>query len=310
MRGGLVPEVWGAVTNRARVMKYIYLLGYPLAHSISPAMQNAALAERGIRETRYVKKPMPPDRMDEMIAALRAPECLGANVTVPHKQTIAGQLDELTDLARDIGAVNTVVKRADGRGGHTLVGDNTDAYGFLQALRVRRIRPKGTRVVILGAGGGAAAAAYALAQEGVREIVLLNRTLARSVELADRLNQKFPRLALAINDWEALAGAQLVINATSVGMSPHADESPLPENSVPARYAVVFDLVYNPPATKFLRHAQKQGARVIGGLEMLIYQGARAFELWTGRRAPIGTMRAAATSALEELRQTEKLSQK
>jgi shikimate dehydrogenase len=285
-------------------MRYIYLFGYPLGHSISPAMQNAALEERGIREIQYVKKPMPPDKMDEMIAALRAPDCLGANVTVPHKQTITARLDELTGLARDIGAVNTVLKRADGSGGQVLVGENTDAYGFLQALRVRRIRPKGARVVILGAGGGAAAAAYALAQAGVREIILLNRTIARSVELADRLNRKFPRLALAINDWDAVKEAQLVINATSVGMSPHADESPLPDNCVPARHSVVFDLVYNPPATKFLRQAQEQGARVIGGLEMLIYQGARAFELWTGRRAPIEAMRTAATNALEELRQT------
>lgn len=282
-------------------MQFLYLFGYPLGHSISPAMQNAALRERGILDVEYVKNPMPPERMDDMLAALRADDCLGANVTVPHKQTILTRLDELTELARDIGAVNTILKQTLANGSVKLVGDNTDAYGFMQGLRVRHISPKGTSVAILGAGGAAAAACYALAREGVREITLLNRTLARSVELADRLNAKFPHLALGINDWEALADAPLVINATSVGMAPRSNESPLPPNSVLSRYALVFDLVYNPPATKFLQDAKQGGARVIGGLEMLIYQGARAFELWTGERAPIEVMRTAATHALQEM---------
>jgi len=280
-------------------MKYLYLLGYPLEHSISPAMQNAALRERKIRATRYIKNPLPPDKLREMILALRAPHCLGANVTVPYKQTIMPHLDELTDLAREIGAVNTVLKRADAHG--KLIGDNTDAYGFLQALRVRRIRPQNVCAAILGAGGAAAAAAYALAEQGAREIILLNRTLARSIELADRLNQRFPQVALALNDWDALERMHLIINATSVGMAPHADESPLPPKYLVPRRAVVFDLVYNPPVTKFSRDALARGARVIGGLEMLVYQGARAFELWTGQRAPVEVMREAARKALQEM---------
>lgn len=263
-------------------------------------MQNAALRERGILDVEYVKHPLPPDKMAAMLAALRAEDCLGANVTVPHKQTIMAQMDELTELARDIGAMNTVLKRTEADGTVTLVGDNTDVYGFLQGLRVRHINPKGTRVAILGAGGAAAAASYALAGAGAREIVLLNRTLIRSVELADHLHEKFPDLALGINAWDALSDAELVINATSVGMAPKANESPLPHNAVLARHAIVFDLVYNPPATKFLQDAKKGGARVIGGLEMLIYQGARAFELWTGERAPIRVMRDAATQALQD----------
>lgn len=277
-------------------MKYLYLFGYPLGHSISPAMQNAALRECGIHGARYVKNPMPPAKMREIILALRTPHCLGANVTVPHKQAILPHLDEVSDLAREIGAVNTVVKR-DGK----LVGENTDVYGFLQALRVHNVSAGDTRVAIFGAGGGAAAAAYALAQGGAREIVLLNRTLARGIELADRLNRKFPHLGLAINDWSALEQSELVINATSVGMSPHPDESPLPAKFRLARDTVVYDLVYNPPTTKFLQTAQADGARVIGGLEMLLYQGALAFELWTGQRAPVRVMRAAATRALREI---------
>ncbi len=278
-------------------MKVIYLLGYPLGHSISPPMQNAALRACGIPATRYVKLPLPPERMDDMIRALRAEDCLGANVTVPHKQTLMPHLDDLTELARAIGAVNTVIHRA-GR----LVGDNTDAYGFLQALRVRRIHPQNARAAILGAGGAAAAAAYALAESGVREIVLLNRTLARGVELADRLNPRFPQLELAVNDWDALGRMNLVINATSVGMAPRVDESPLPQECRLAPGAVVFDLVYNPLVTRLLRQAQAQGARVIGGLEMLVYQGARSFELWTGKDAPVKVMRAAAAEALEAMR--------
>lgn len=282
-------------------MKYLYLFGYPLGHSISPAMQNAALRAKNVRATRYTKFPLPPEKMTEMILALRAPHCLGANVTVPHKQTILPHLDELTELAREIGAVNTILKRAGADNVQKLIGDNTDAYGFIQALRARHIAARHTRVAIFGAGGAAAAAAYALAQEGAREIIFLNRTVERAAELADRLNQKFPHLALALNDWHALARTQLIINATSVGMTPHADESPLAENVILPRHAVVFDLVYNPPVTKFLREAQQRGARVIGGLEMLIYQGARAFELWTGQRAPVRVMRTAAANALDKL---------
>lgn len=277
-------------------MKYLYLLGYPLGHSISPAMQNAALRERNIRETRYVKNPMPPEKMSDMILALRAPRCLGANVTVPYKQTIVSQLDDLTELAREIGAVNTVCKH-DGK----LIGDNTDAYGFLKALHVESFRPQDARVAILGAGGAAAAAAYALAREGASEINFLNRTLSRSIELADRLHNRFPELALALNDWEALEETHLIINATSVGMAPKPDESPLPAQYTIPHNAIVFDLVYNPPETKLLREARARGAGVIGGLEMLVYQGARAFELWTGERAPVGVMRDAASKALQAM---------
>ncbi len=282
-------------------MKYIYLFGFPLGHSISPSMQNAALHECRIRGVRYTKNPMPPEKMSDMLLALRASHCLGANVTVPHKQTILPHLDEVSDLARNIGAVNTIVKLKQKDGTVKLVGENTDAYGFMQPLRVRHLSPRGQRVAILGAGGAAAAVAYAVADAGAHEIILLNRTLARSIDLADRLVAKFPHLGMAINDWDAVSQSQLIVNATSVGMSPHSDASPLPAHVPLARHAVVIDLVYNPPATQFLRQAQAQGARILGGLDMLIYQGARAFELWTNQRAPVRVMRAAAGGALREI---------
>ncbi len=275
-------------------MKRIYLLGYPLGHSISPAMQNAALRARGFREWRYEKLALPPERMNTMIDALRDPDCVGANVTIPHKQSIIPHLDELSEAARQIGAVNTIVKR-DGR----LVGENTDGAGFLQSLREHHIHPRHARVVIFGAGGAACAVAFALAAEGARQIVLINRTTARAAELADRLHAHFPKLELAVNWWEPLSTMHLVVNASAIGMAPLVDDSPLPSTQTVPRGAVVFDLVYNPPETKLLREAARAGARVIGGLEMLVYQGTFSFKLWTGREAPAHVMRAEANRALK-----------
>lgn len=275
-------------------MNYLYLFGYPLGHSVSPAMQNAALRACGVRGTRYEPRAFPPERLSDMFAVMREPNALGANVTVPYKQMILPHLDGLTELAREIGAVNTIVKR-DGQ----LVGDNTDAYGFIRSLRVRRIEPRGKRAAILGAGGAAAAVAFALGDAGAREILLLNRTPARSAALAERLEARFPKLQLVLDDWGRLGRAALVVNATSVGMTPRMDGSPLPPDGWVARGVVVYDLVYNPPLTLFLREARARGARVIGGLEMLVYQGARALELWTGARAPVRVMRAAAQAALD-----------
>jgi shikimate dehydrogenase len=274
-------------------MKRIYLLGYPLGHSISPAMQNAALRARGFREWRYEKLALPPERMRAMLDALRDPDCVGANVTIPHKQSIIPHLDELSDAARQIGAVNTIVKR-DGR----LVGENTDGAGFLQSLREHHIHPRHARVLIFGAGGAACAVAFALAAEGARQIVLINRTTARAAELADRLHDHFSKLELAVNWWEPLRAAHLVVNASAIGMTPQTDASPLPPEQKLPRGAVVFDLVYNPPETKLLRDAAQSGARGIGGLEMLINQGALSFKLWTGREAPLHVMRAEAKRAL------------
>jgi shikimate dehydrogenase len=264
-------------------------------HSISPAMQNSALRARGFRDWRYEKLALPPDKMETMINAVRADECVGANVTIPHKQSIIPFLDELSDTARGIGAVNTIVKRA-----NKLIGENTDAEGFLESLRTRHIRPRHTHVMIFGAGGAAAAVAFALAREGARQIVLINRTTARAAELADHLHELFPRLEIAVNWWEPLCDMNLVVNASAVGMSPNSEESPLPSGRVVPRGALVYDLVYNPSETRFLKEAAHIGARCVGGLEMLINQGALSFELWTGREAPVRTMWLEAKRALDQ----------
>lgn len=276
-------------------IKHIYLLGYPLGHSISPAMQNAALRSCGLSDWQYEKLALPSDKMNTMLEALRAPECAGANVTIPHKQTIIPFLDELSETASKIGAVNTIVKR-NGK----LFGENTDAPGFLQSLRERRIRLVGARISIFGAGGAAAAVAFALAEAGAQQLILINRTETRAVELADRLKASFPSVEIAVNRWDLLPQANIFVNATALGMAPETDGSPLPPAQSIPRGTVVFDLVYNPAETKLLREAANDGARCIGGLEMLVYQGAVSFQLWTGLEAPVPVMQAAATQALLE----------
>jgi shikimate dehydrogenase len=288
-----VVQSRGHTQPRVSQIKRIYLLGYPLGHSISPAMHNAALRACGLDGWRYDKLPLPPDRMDAMLEALRAAECMGANVTIPHKQTIIPFLVELSETARTIGAVNTVVKR-DGK----LRGENTDAAGFRQSLRQQGIDPRRARAFILGAGGGAAAAAFALADEGAQQLVIVNRTPSRAAELADRLRAIFPALELAVNRWELLPHADILVNATSIGMAPQAASSPLPPGLAIPRDAVVFDLVYNPPETRLMREAADAGARCVGGLEMLVYQAAYSIQMWTRCEAPVQVMREAAEAAL------------
>ncbi len=274
-------------------MKRIYLLGYPLGHSISPAMHNAALQACGLRGWQYEKLALPPDRMNEMLEALRAPDCPGANVTIPHKQAIIPFLDDLSETALKIGAVNTIVKR-DGK----LIGENTDAPGFVQSLHERGIHPRHARAFVFGAGGAAAAVAFALANEGAQQLVIVNRTAARAADLADHLHRNFPSLELAVNRWEPLSRANILVNATAIGMAPQADASPLPPGQTVPRGVFVFDLVYNPPETKLIREAAHIGERGIGGLDMLIYQAALSFQMWTEQEAPLQVLRAAARDAL------------
>jgi len=274
-------------------MKRVFLLGYPISHSLSPAMHNAAFRAVDLN-WRYELLETPQEKLHEALARLRADDCGGANVTLPHKQAVMEYLDELSDTARAIGAVNTIVVR-DGR----LIGDNTDAVGFIAALRDARVDPRNVRVVIIGAGGAARAVAFALAERGAASIDIVNRTTSRATMLAEALRQHFPHLALGVNMAEALKDAHIIVNATSVGMSPNADESPMPRGCVFPRGAVAFDLVYRPMQTQFLRDAEKAGARPIGGLGMLVHQGGAAFKLWTGYEAPVQVMFNAALNALK-----------
>lgn len=272
-------------------LKLAGLIGDPVAHSRSPALHNAAFAHLGIPAC-YELWPTPAADLPARIAGLRAAQILGANVTLPHKIAVLGMLDRLDPAATLIGAVNTIVRAADG----TLVGTNTDAPACLASLREDAgYQPAGGSAVILGASGAARAAAVALAGAGIARLVVVNRTLEKAEQLLGDLlaaTDTDPYLrALAPDDADlpaALAAADLIINATSVGWQ--ADETPLAAEHIPAN-ALVFDMIYRP--TRLLHDAAARAARTLDGAGMLVRQAALAFELWTNQPAPLEIMRAA-----------------
>jgi len=278
--------------------KLVGLIGWPVGHSLSPAMHNSAFAALKLNWC-YVSLPVLPERLGEAVAGLRALSFVGANVTVPYKEAVISYLDEVAPEAEAIGAVNTIVVREGGK----LIGYNTDWQGFLTASSESDFNPQGKRALVLGAGGAARAVVYALAQAGA-QVTVLNRTPARAQALVQDFSSLFPStslfaLPLTLHTLEErTAEAHLLINTTPVGTWPEVDESIWPEDLAFPGHLSVFDLVYNPRQTKLLRQARAAGAKVIGGLGMLVHQGAVAFELWTGEKAPIETMYEAASKAL------------
>lgn len=273
------------------------LIGDPVAHSLSPAMHNAAFVYHGLAD-RYTLWPTPAAGLAERVAALRAAGMRGANVTLPHKTAVLPLLDSCDALAEAVGAVNTIVRQADGR----LHGSNTDVPGFLQALATTGFRPEGRAAVVLGAGGAARAVAYGLVDAGVDSLVVANRSPERAEELlADVLATSVadPYLrAVTLDDpalHELLAEADLLINATSAGL----DGAALPlDSTLIAPRTLVVDLIYR--TTPLLEAAAQRGAPTQNGLEMLVQQGALSFAAWTGYEPPVEVMRAAAQQALKE----------
>ena len=284
--------------------KRVGIIGYPIRHSISPVFQQAALDHHGLDAT-YQAWEVLPEQLGEFVAGLRDPDTLGINVTVPHKEAVIGHLDGADDWATDAGAVNTVRNDA-GR----LVGHNTDGLGFLRALEEEGgFSAEGRRVVIIGAGGSAKGVGLALARSGAVSITIANRTLPRAEELAGVLSRRghAPGSGAALKVEAvslqgvaaASASSDLIVNCTTLGMKHGPDEAgtALQAREIPST-ALVYDLVYNPPDTPLLREARKAGASTLGGLAMLVYQGAAAFEYWTGWEAPVDVMMNAAKGAL------------
>ena len=274
------------------------IFGYPIGHSISPAMHNAAFSSAGI-DAMYEAWQTPPDELPAGVATLRNENYLGANVTVPHKQAVMEHLDEIDDLAARIGAVNTIVNQ-DGR----LLGSNTDALGFINSLQSEAgLSAAGLNVVLVGAGGAARAAAYALADAQAATLAIANRTVERAESLSDELGRTgIETAAFGLADADFLSAcerADLIVNSTSVGMlhGPAEGQSPIPAEVIRLG-CVVYDMVYNPPNTPLLIAAEKAGAKAVGGLPMLVYQGAAAWTRWTGRDAPVEVMFDAAKDAL------------
>lgn len=267
------------------------LIGWPIGHSFSPAMHNAAFATLGMNWS-YLPLSVCPGSLKNAIPGLAALGFRGANVTVPHKEAVIPLLDSVSPEAERINAVNTIVIEEDGR----LVGHNTDSIGFIVALRRSGFVPEGKSAVVVGAGGAARAVVHGLLAAGAARIVILNRSLDRAEGLVSDLQAEERLQILPLTPEvlvESARDTDILVNATSVGMEPEADGSIWPaEVRIPASISVC-DLVYNPADTLLLRRAREDGARMISGLEMLVQQGARAFSLWTGREVPLEAMRAA-----------------
>jgi shikimate dehydrogenase len=286
------------------------LVGWPVEHSMSPAMHNAAFDALGLN-WRYVPLPVGPGRVEVAVRGLSAVGFRGANVTVPHKQAVIPALDLVAPDAQALGAVNTIVFERDAGGGAMLRGHNTDAAGFIGALRCRSFELKGTRAVVVGAGGAARAVVFGLMEAGAEEILVLNRSPERAQALVADLGESPPSgarqhspsalRAIALTSDALIASAHaahLLVNTTPVGMWPHTERSIWPDSApIPSRLTV-FDLVYNPLETKLLRQAHRSGARGVQGLGMLVRQGALSFNMWTGVEPPVQVMRAACERCL------------
>jgi len=277
----------------SKVKTRVGLIGWPVGHSRSPAMHNAAFRHLGLN-WEYMLLPVHPNHVSEAVRGLRGLGFRGANVTVPHKLAVMDALDQIMPEAQVIGAVNTIVNQ-DNR----LIGHNTDGIGFLRALREGGFEPQGCRALLIGAGGASRAMLYALLTEQV-QITIANRTQSKADALAEEFGAHFNvsinTLALDSSDalQQALNQADLLVNATTLGMYPHIDTMPLPADTHFHAGLTVYDAVYNPLETKLLTQVRAAGAKGIDGLGMLIHQGAVAFTLWTGEDAPVEVMRAAA----------------
>lgn len=261
------------------------LIGYPLGHSLSPKIHDAALKVCGM-EGDYSLFPIAPDDtqgLKDLLARVRSGEITGLNVTIPHKQAVIEFMDELTPTAKIIGAVNVIYMRDD-----KLIGDNTDAPGFLSDLKHFFANDQSETAnrksaIILGAGGSARAIVYALVNDDWNVVVV-----ARRVEQAQQLASQYEGVhAMELNmQTFQLLNLQLIVNTTPLGMTPNIDQSPLPENLSLPQHIAIYDLVYNPRETKLVRDARAKGLHATTGLGMLIEQAVLAFQLWTGQVPP------------------------
>jgi shikimate dehydrogenase len=271
------------------------VIGDPVAHSLSPAIHNAAFQHLKL-DCVFLAFRVKSTEVENALRGMRGLGILGLNVTMPHKHSVVASLDEVDATAKFLGSVNTICNR-DGR----LIGYNSDGVGALNALRENRVALKGKKILLLGGGGAAKAIAYALVPK-VGEVVMLNRTVENVKPFVEAVNQKLGKKIVcgvlsAKSVKKNIAGADLVVNATSVGMFPNVTETLVPPNLL-RRGLAVMDIVYHPVETQLAKDAKAAGSRVVSGIEMLIYQGAASFEVWTGFQAPVEVMRKAALSRL------------
>jgi len=276
------------------------VFGYPVEHSLSPAMHNAAFAALRLPYI-YIPFPVHPQDIGPAIRSLPTLGIVGVNLTIPHKESVLPYLDEITPEARDVGAVNTVHCIA-GR----LLGDNTDGYGFYEPLRELGLEAGGRRVVVIGAGGAARSVVFRLARAGA-QVTLANRTPERAVRLAQAVESagfgpvvRPLELTRSQELAQAIFEADLLVQTTQVGMYPHTEAlPPIPMDALHANL-LVYDLVYNPVETLLLRQARERGCRTLSGVKMLVFQGGAAFRRWTGVWPPTDVMEAAVRTGLKK----------
>lgn len=262
------------------------VIGFPIDHSLSPVMHNAAYAALGLMDWRYEKIPVPPDVLRHSLKELQQHDVIGINVTIPHKRAVMPFVKS-DAIALAVGAVNTIDFR-------TNVGTNSDVAGFMDDLTAHGVEPRGMNAVVLGAGGAARAAVYGLTQIGAK-VTVVNRTEENAVLMVNQM-----QVDAKIGDFSDVAAADLIVNSTSVGMHPNVDESPLPDDAVLKPGVVLYEMVYRPAVTRLMRLVTVSGGTAIGGLGMLARQGAVGFKLWTGVDAPVDVMLAAAQAELDK----------
>ena len=270
--------------------RLVGLLGYPVAHSLSPLIHNTAFEAQGLN-MRYVALSVAPAAISEAVAGLKALGFMGSNVTIPHKQAVLPLMDDLSAEARAVGAVNTIVCRREG-GTVRLYGDNTDVAGFMEPLLPFADALQGAPAAILGAGGAARAVAYALLSRWAPpRITLIARTPERATRLVQDLAPYDAAGVLRVVPWSeaqaAVRASRLLVNATPVGLPPQSDATPWPEARDFSEGQVVYDLLYKPAQTRLMREAAARGARTLGGLAMLVHQAAASYIQWTGQAMPV-----------------------
>ena len=266
------------------------LLGSPVAHSLSPAMHNTSFQELGI-DCVYLAFDVTAERLKETVSVFRQLNTYGFNLTMPCKKAVIDSLDELSEAARLIGAVNTVVNC-----GGRLTGHNTDGIGYVESARENGVEICGSEITVLGAGGAAMAAAVQMALDGARRIHIANRktrSWSAAQELVDTINKE-TQCEADLTDLEDstvlarhIADSSLLTNATSAGMAPDTGVTPVKDPSVFHEGLTVSDVIYNPRQTRLMREASERGCRTFNGMYMLLYQGAAAFRLWTGQDMPV-----------------------
>jgi len=278
--------------------KILGIIGNPVEHTASPIMHNAVIKKLGLNYV-YVPLKVEKNKLGVMLEAIKAANISGVNITIPFKETVIPYLDEIDLIAKQIGAVNTIVNI-----NGTLKGYNTDGQGFLYSLKnIYNISLLEKSVVILGSGGSAKAIAFSLLQEKISELVIINRTLPRAIDLKEKLgmSSKAPILAYSLDDPmlnDLLSKAQLIINTTSMGMEPNINNAPITNFNWIKKDHIIYDIIYKPMETLFIQKAKQKGAKTLSGLEMLIGQGLLSFKLFTGHEAPYEIMK---SEVLKEL---------